>query len=121
LIDGTPILDIKPYLPEYDSLPQAVTPQWILHTPSQFNSIHWSDTAFSQLESHLDHLEFYHNSKELKETIDQIVKLDIRSVNQKNLHKERSGNYKFRIDKLLVGFEFLGEKCTVISVDIYTP
>ena len=27
-IDGTPIVDIKPYLPEYDSVPEATVPEW---------------------------------------------------------------------------------------------
>lgn len=27
-IDGTPVLDIKPYIPHYDSLPQATIPAW---------------------------------------------------------------------------------------------
>lgn len=33
-IDGTPVLDIKPYLPHYDSVPEARVPDWVLqHTP----------------------------------------------------------------------------------------
>jgi tRNA-Thr(GGU) m(6)t(6)A37 methyltransferase TsaA len=28
-IDGTPVLDIKPYLPPYDSVPQARMPRWV--------------------------------------------------------------------------------------------
>ena len=27
-LDGTPVLDIKPYLPEYDSVPDAQLPPW---------------------------------------------------------------------------------------------
>lgn len=27
-IDGTPVIDIKPYLPRYDSAPDAKAPQW---------------------------------------------------------------------------------------------
>ena len=27
-IDGTPIVDIKPYLPTYDSVPEATVPEW---------------------------------------------------------------------------------------------
>ena len=27
-LDGTPVLDIKPYLPEYDSVPEAQLPSW---------------------------------------------------------------------------------------------
>ncbi|MGI8550321.1 MAG: tRNA (N6-threonylcarbamoyladenosine(37)-N6)-methyltransferase TrmO [Dehalococcoidia bacterium] len=29
-IDGTPVLDIKPYIPHYDSVPAARVPGWIL-------------------------------------------------------------------------------------------
>jgi len=28
-IDGTPVLDIKPYLPHFDSHPEAKVPEWI--------------------------------------------------------------------------------------------
>jgi tRNA-Thr(GGU) m(6)t(6)A37 methyltransferase TsaA len=27
-IDGTPVLDVKPYLPQYDSVPDATVPEW---------------------------------------------------------------------------------------------
>jgi len=28
-IDGTPVIDIKPYIPKYDSAPDARVPEWI--------------------------------------------------------------------------------------------
>ncbi len=28
-IDGTPIVDVKPYLPVYDSVPEATVPEWV--------------------------------------------------------------------------------------------
>ncbi|MBM3166604.1 MAG: tRNA (N6-threonylcarbamoyladenosine(37)-N6)-methyltransferase TrmO [Chloroflexi bacterium] len=28
-VDGTPVLDIKPHIPHYDSPPQATTPDWV--------------------------------------------------------------------------------------------
>jgi len=28
-IDGTPVLDVKPYLPHYDSVPDARVPKWV--------------------------------------------------------------------------------------------
>ncbi len=28
-IDGTPVLDIKPYLPAFDSVPEARVPEWV--------------------------------------------------------------------------------------------
>jgi tRNA (Thr-GGU) A37 N-methylase len=27
--DGTPILDLKPYIPRGDAIPDAVTPEWL--------------------------------------------------------------------------------------------
>ena len=29
ILDGTPLLDIKPYVPAFDSRPAAVVPMWI--------------------------------------------------------------------------------------------
>jgi tRNA-Thr(GGU) m(6)t(6)A37 methyltransferase TsaA len=34
-IDGTPVLDIKPYLPHYDSVPEARVPDWVLPLPPE--------------------------------------------------------------------------------------
>jgi tRNA (Thr-GGU) A37 N-methylase len=31
---GTPIIDIKPYLPRADSIPEAHVPEWTKHGPS---------------------------------------------------------------------------------------
>ncbi len=32
-IDGTPIVDVKPYLPQYDSVPGATVPDWVSRAP----------------------------------------------------------------------------------------
>ncbi len=36
-IDGTPVLDIKPYIPDYDSPAEAKTPDWVSTIPNQEN------------------------------------------------------------------------------------
>jgi tRNA-Thr(GGU) m(6)t(6)A37 methyltransferase TsaA len=28
-VDGSPVLDLKPYIPHYDSIPEATVPQWV--------------------------------------------------------------------------------------------
>lgn len=38
LVDGTPILDIKPYVPMYDCKPEAVVSDWIAHTRKEYGS-----------------------------------------------------------------------------------
>jgi tRNA (adenine37-N6)-methyltransferase len=30
--DGTPIVDLKPYIPKGDALPEATTPEWVKHS-----------------------------------------------------------------------------------------
>lgn len=32
-LEGSPIVDIKPYLPRADAVPEARTPEWTLHGP----------------------------------------------------------------------------------------
>lgn len=34
-IDGTPLLDVKPYIPHYDSVPDAQVPDWVLDPPAE--------------------------------------------------------------------------------------
>ncbi len=28
-VDGSPVLDVKPYVPQHDSVPEAKVPQWV--------------------------------------------------------------------------------------------
>jgi tRNA-Thr(GGU) m(6)t(6)A37 methyltransferase TsaA len=32
-LNGTPVLDVKPYLPQYDSVPEATLPGWAVREP----------------------------------------------------------------------------------------
>ena len=41
-LDGTPILDIKPYIPNFDSCPDACVPDWV---KEHLNSHHHSGHA----------------------------------------------------------------------------
>lgn len=34
-IDGTPVLDVKPYIPHYDSAPDARVPGWVMGRPDE--------------------------------------------------------------------------------------
>ncbi|MFC1898942.1 tRNA (N6-threonylcarbamoyladenosine(37)-N6)-methyltransferase TrmO [Chloroflexota bacterium] len=35
-INGTPVLDIKPYYPEYDGRPEAIVPEWVNRLMSNY-------------------------------------------------------------------------------------
>jgi len=49
LLDGTPILDLKPYLPYADAFPEA-SAGWTAANPSESHSVHFSPLAGQQLQ-----------------------------------------------------------------------
>lgn len=49
LIDGTPILDIKPYLPYADSIPSAEGPEWLKEENTGLYPVQFSDVAECEL------------------------------------------------------------------------
>lgn len=125
LIDGTPILDIKPYIPFYDSIPQATTPEWVVESPrSPFKQITWSTQALQQLTSLVEKLEFYDNLEDIQQTIEQTLTPDIRSTHQRNISKENQNNnksYSFRLDNLFIIFETTrNEEAIILSIELYS-
>jgi len=75
IVDGTPILDIKPYLPDYESKPQARA-GWLEQLDPQRIQVRWTDQAQSQL------LEWQGRrpQMQLREMIEETLKLDPRPV-----------------------------------------
>eukprot|EP01117_Protostelium_nocturnum_P014936 TRINITY_DN5740_c0_g1_i1.p1 TRINITY_DN5740_c0_g1~~TRINITY_DN5740_c0_g1_i1.p1 ORF type:complete len:190 (-),score=87.08 TRINITY_DN5740_c0_g1_i1:12-581(-) len=120
LLDGTPILDVKPYVREYDSLPEAVTAEWI-QTPKveSFKRVEWNPSALDTLNGYSNQLDLYAgNPKALQNAIEQVVHLDIRTVHER---QNKSGNvpdlsHAFRIDNLLVEFVVEGDVATIKKI-----
>ncbi|UXR65319.1 tRNA (N6-threonylcarbamoyladenosine(37)-N6)-methyltransferase TrmO [Bdellovibrio bacteriovorus] len=75
LVDGTPILDIKPYLPEVEAIPTAKTgwPAEIAKTPIE---VTFDDKA----EQLLQQWQSQNPDKALREIIEETLKLDPRPV-----------------------------------------
>lgn len=82
LLDGTPILDIKPYLPYSDSLPDALA-GYASDQPTSDIAVEFSATAKQQLATYqLAH-------PELAKLIEQVLKQDPRPAYQKNKDPQR--------------------------------
>lgn len=75
LVDGTPILDIKPYLPEVEAIPQAKT-GWPLEIAKEQIEIEFSAQALQQLEE----WQLRHPERSLREIIVETLKLDPRPI-----------------------------------------
>jgi tRNA-Thr(GGU) m(6)t(6)A37 methyltransferase TsaA len=80
LVDGTPVIDLKPYVPFYDSVPGAIVAPW---TSKAFNAnplrVSFSNEAAEQLQQLLPCMKFYSSADDAAAAIREILSLDVRS------------------------------------------
>ncbi|GAB2267466.1 hypothetical protein Dimus_002449 [Dionaea muscipula] len=88
LVDGTPVLDIKPYLPYCDSIEGATVPEWVMEDNLlAVNSVSFSKGISSTLADCWESLEpytLYSSPDEIHRLIKQVLSWDIRSPSQRN-------------------------------------
>ncbi|CAN6167020.1 unnamed protein product [Urochloa humidicola] len=87
LVDGTPVLDIKPYLPYSDSVKGAAVPSWLeVDGALSVESIHFSEHFISMLPTcwiHAKNQSLYYSADEFQDLIKQVLSWDIRSISQR--------------------------------------
>lgn len=110
-IDGTPIVDIKPYLPSVESIPQARAPLFedLQEVKAQ---VTWSEPAQTVLES-----------DEQKNAIETLLSLDPRPQVYRGFESDAESKYrtehKMRFENLDVTFSFIAsDKIFVSEVNI---
>jgi len=83
LLNGTPVLDVKPYVPSFDIMPTATAPAWQVDSLNLVLPVAYTAEAEAQLRAavagggahlHDDNLE------DTKVALTQVLRLDIRSV-----------------------------------------
>ncbi|XP_051142421.1 uncharacterized protein LOC127259257 isoform X1 [Andrographis paniculata] len=88
LVDGTPVLDIKPYLPYCDSIQDATVPDWVkVDSLLAVSSVNFSESFFSNLNDcwlRMENKSLYSSPDEFMSLIRQVLSWDIRSVSQRN-------------------------------------
>lgn len=88
LVDGTPVLDVKPYLPYCDSVEGASVPDWVKEDKLlAVSSVNFSeDFSFSLANcwSVVGKRSLYASVEEFQGLIKQVLSWDIRSVSQRN-------------------------------------
>jgi hypothetical protein len=108
LCDGTPVLDIKPYVPVYDAVPRdhpTSLPSWVAQGLNMSRKVEILDNAKECLLNILESkpLEFYqpHELTEVQAAIVQVLSMDVRSTFQTN--KARNGASHAERSKRLQG------------------
>ncbi len=94
MIDGTPIIDIKPYLPYSDSLPTATSP---MTTPST-KDVQWSEIAKHQAD------DFVKSGKLTQQDLDIIHKLIAQDPRPAYRQQETNTPFSMRYDGVDVVF-----------------
>ncbi|KMT03355.1 hypothetical protein BVRB_8g198910 isoform A [Beta vulgaris subsp. vulgaris] len=88
LVDGTPVLDVKPYLPYCDSIQKSKVPEWVKEDNLlTVASVTFSDGFHSALAICWELVEkssLYSSPGEVKKLIEQVLSWDIRSSSQRH-------------------------------------
>ncbi|KAL0337799.1 UNVERIFIED_CONTAM: tRNA (adenine(37)-N6)-methyltransferase [Sesamum calycinum] len=88
LVDGTPILDIKPYLPYCDNIQEATVPDWVkVDDALAIASVNFSEGFLSSLAACwllVEKKSLYASPDEFQSLIRQVLSWDIRSVSQRS-------------------------------------
>jgi len=96
LLDGTPVIDIKPYLPQFESHPQATVPDWVrasFDVPRM--DVEWAPEALERFNALQVELHAFENKDALRGSIEDTLSLDIRSPFQKKKHKPTGLDKRF--------------------------
>lgn len=125
LVDGTPVLDIKPYVPVYDSVPKNMVrlPSWVSGGLATHRSVIIEPQASKELKTILENdknaLQFYGPSQgeesTIEETVDytieciqQVLAIDVRSsfqtkkARQGKFQAERSGRIQNSTQTIII-------------------
>jgi tRNA (adenine37-N6)-methyltransferase len=105
LVDGTPVLDIKPYLPQFENQPQAKG-GWSVESEQKNIGVEFSETAEIELQKWMDQT----GRHELREVVVQTLKQDPRPVIYKGYESSESpyrNKHAFRLYDGDIHFEFL--------------
>lgn len=92
IVDGSPVLDIKPYVPFCDAIEHATAPEWVTaQSPAQREPLHVSSVHLSKMvQKRVEECwavqrrtSLYPDSKQFLDLVVDVLSRDIRSVHQR--------------------------------------
>ncbi|MES1916734.1 MAG: hypothetical protein MHM6MM_008527 [Cercozoa sp. M6MM] len=118
LVDGTPVIDVKPFVPYADGQQvQAVSPDWVATDSSlRFDTVEWTHEAQEALEQRQSLSFFYlDNPQQLKEALDALLSRDMRSMHRRQTATDEV--FELRYDAFIVKYHVHESMVTVVGVD----
>ena len=125
LVDGTPVLDIKPYVSAYDSMQDARVPKWIDETIFTRNVVEVDPVVKEQVVALQGQLKQYHNQPSLfLKAVVESLEADVRSKFQTRKRQQdsaRGQECEVPFDNLLVRFLWKEERLLEITQVLVSP
>jgi tRNA-Thr(GGU) m(6)t(6)A37 methyltransferase TsaA len=118
LVHGTPVLDIKPYISRYDSVPDARAPEWVSAGEQPPLRVTFTAEAEAALQRYEPHLKFFSTWQELREAAAESLSQDIRP---RYLKKERAAEHVLGlcIDTLNLLYTVRADAVLVVGVELW--
>jgi tRNA-Thr(GGU) m(6)t(6)A37 methyltransferase TsaA len=107
LLDGTPILDIKPYVPYADALPDA-RGGFAESAPGKTLNVRFCDAARTQLQA------LRHQHPQLETLITRVLQQDPRPA--QHVRKESQRDFAMLLYNLNIRWRFVDEACEVLDI-----
>ena len=142
VVDGTPVLDVKPYVPFCDSIEHATAPDWvdrkIENDPLQTMVVEFSERGMNEVSALIASSASSSSSSRLFATLDQYIEFvketlsrDIRSVTQRIKIPERDergtsarlheGDWHVVLDGLDIAYNIIENRVVVCGCTVATP
>lgn len=83
LVHNTPVLDVKPYIPGYDSIPTASCARWVCEGGAPVLTVELSQAVAAQFQSaSLPTESMFDDKEQFLRALTEVLQLDIRSTHQ---------------------------------------
>lgn len=117
LVDGTPILDLKPYLPSSDAIPDALQ-GWTTARPERQVAVEFSDKAVADLKSKTGE-----RAERFRAAIQELLELDPRPVFYRGTPENPNPYtdlYGLRFDDLNIVYRMVGARAEVLEIQAWS-
>jgi len=116
LLDGTPVLDIRPYHPDHDLPKSGSRDGWIAHAPSPGATVAWNGPALEGI-GHaacraVSGMPAYRED-EIRPLVESLVSLDPRPAHLRG----GTGDWAMRLLGFDVRFRMEADRATIVSLD----
>eukprot|EP00761_Pharyngomonas_kirbyi_P014790 gb/GECH01014820.1/.p1 GENE.gb/GECH01014820.1/~~gb/GECH01014820.1/.p1 ORF type:complete len:472 (+),score=149.14 gb/GECH01014820.1/:1-1416(+) len=120
LLDGTPILDIKPFVPSYDNVKtnELKLPNWVTEH-DHVKTVDFTSESLQQIQNLISEnkLDLCDEYEQAKECVRQVVQSDPRP----GYMQEREGDHDFVLDRMHVYYHIGVDQATVTRIEFEDP